>query len=159
MRELKKKTRNPPYFFRVRTRNDRYNVRFSKEISSSSRIELNWMSTGLVFSVLIRRSDDVDDDENFSTPLHFFSDPETLNIDRSNKSKENSKIFFFFSHIFTHNNNNNNNNRDTTKMSKDLVLLYCTQQNRPFNATNLADALQKEGVKKATAQRYLDNLV
>jgi len=44
-------------------------------------------------------------------------------------------------------------------MSKDLFLLYCTQQNRPFNATNLADALQKEGVKKATAQRYLDNLV
>ena len=74
-----------------------------------------------------------------------------------NNIKENSK--FLFSHIFTHNNNNNNNNRDTTKMSKDLVLLYCTQQNRPFNATNLADALQKEGVKKATAQRYLDNLV
>lgn len=111
------------------------------------------MSTGLVFSVLIRRSDDVDDDENFST-LHFFSDPETLNIDRSNKSKENSKILLLLLSLFTH-----NNNRDTTKMSKDLVLLYCTQQNRPFNATNLADALQKEGVKKATAQRYLDNLV
>ena len=111
------------------------------------------MSTGLVFSVLIRRSDDVDDDENVST-LHFFSDPETLNIDRSNKSKENSKILLLLLSLFTH-----NNNRDTTKMSKDLVLLYCTQQNRPFNATNLADALQKEGVKKATAQRYLDNLV
>ena len=57
------------------------------------------MSTGLVFSVLIRRSDDVDDDENVST-LHFFSDPETLNIDRSNKSKENSKILLLLS-LFT----------------------------------------------------------
>ena len=45
------------------------------------------------------------------------------------------------------------------KMGKDLVLAYCVQHNRPFNATNIADALQKEGVKKATAQRYLDNLV
>ena len=58
------------------------------------------MSTGLVFSVLIRRSDDVVDDENFST-LHFFSDPETLNIDRSNKSKENSKILFHYLHTTT----------------------------------------------------------
>ena len=91
----------------------------------------------------------------------FFSDPETLNIDRSNKSKEKASCSSSSSLIYLHNNNNNNNNnnRDTTKMSKDLVLLCCTQQNRPFNATNLADALQKEGVKKATAQRYLDNLV
>ena len=60
------------------------------------------MSTGLVFSVLIRRSDVDDDDENFSTPLHFFSDPETLNIDRSNKSKENSKILLLLlSYIYT----------------------------------------------------------
>ena len=58
------------------------------------------MSTGLVFSVLIRRSDDVDDDENVST-LHFFSDPETLNIDRSNKSKENSKILLLLLSLFT----------------------------------------------------------
>ena len=36
---------------------------------------------------------------------------------------------------------------------------YCARQNRPFNATNLADALQKEGIKKAAAQRYLDTLV
>ncbi len=39
------------------------------------------------------------------------------------------------------------------------VYEYCARQNRPFNATNLADALQKEGIKKAAAQRYLDTLV
>ena len=45
------------------------------------------------------------------------------------------------------------------KKRMEHVYEYCARQNRPFNATNLADALQKEGIKKAAAQRYLDTLV
>jgi 26S proteasome regulatory subunit, ATPase 3, interacting protein len=41
----------------------------------------------------------------------------------------------------------------------DLVLSLVVQQNRPFNSGNLADALQKDNVKKAQVQRYLDQLV
>jgi len=41
----------------------------------------------------------------------------------------------------------------------DLVLSLVVQQNRPFNSGNLADALQKDNVKKVQVQRYLDQLV
>ena len=33
-----------------------------------------------------------------------------------------------------------------------------TSQNRPFNATNVADALGKHGIKKGLAQKYLEQL-
>ena len=77
----------------------------------------------------------------------------TLNFQNKRKIQKISAHKYTLTHTYTHKRANKK------KMGKDLVLAYCVQQNRPFNATNLADALQKEGVKKATAQRYLDNLV
>mmetsp|Transcript_41091 Transcript_41091/g.101362 ORF Transcript_41091/g.101362 Transcript_41091/m.101362 type:complete len:234 (-) Transcript_41091:181-882(-) len=40
----------------------------------------------------------------------------------------------------------------------DTVLAFMEQQNRPFNATNISDALGKHGIKKGLAQKYLDSL-
>eukprot|EP00850_Spirogloea_muscicola_P001901 SM000007S20861 [mRNA] locus=s7:594718:596507:+ [translate_table: standard] len=38
------------------------------------------------------------------------------------------------------------------------ILAFMNEQNRPHNAQNVADALQKAGIKKTTAQKALDNL-
>lgn len=40
----------------------------------------------------------------------------------------------------------------------DVVLSHMNQQNRPFNAQNIADALGRQGIKKGLAQKYLDTL-
>ena len=41
----------------------------------------------------------------------------------------------------------------------DVVLNYVNQQNRPFNAQNIADALGRHGIKKGLAQKHLDTLL
>ncbi|KAI5079810.1 hypothetical protein GOP47_0005289 [Adiantum capillus-veneris] len=39
-----------------------------------------------------------------------------------------------------------------------IVLNYMNEQNRPLNVQNVADALQKYGIKKAAVQKVLDSL-
>tara|TARA_B110000977_G_scaffold186460_1_gene252453 strand:+ start:6965 stop:7804 length:840 start_codon:yes stop_codon:yes gene_type:complete len=46
----------------------------------------------------------------------------------------------------------------TPVVMADTVLQHVTSQNRPFNATNVADALGKHGIKKGLAQKYLEQL-
>ncbi len=43
-------------------------------------------------------------------------------------------------------------------VSLQVLGFVCQQQNRPLNAQNVSDSLQKHGIKKALVQKVLDTL-